>query len=139
VSAEHWTTQFIGMAYDPAGAGPQAFNCWHFFRHVQGAGFGRDIPAMVLNAPLLVAMRQFRERPALLGWQRIDQPGAARDGDAVMLGHRAHPHHIGVFVADPPGVLHCVAGSGSVLNSLFHLELAGWRITGLYRPVDGER
>jgi len=138
VTVDHWSTRYIGLGYDPEGEAPPAFNCWHFFRHVQRDHFGRDIPAIVLSVPLLQAMRQFKERPGLLGWRPVVLAEAV-DGDAVMMGHRAHPHHIGVFVDGVPGVLHCSAGAGSVLNSLFHLEMAAWQITGVYRPISGEQ
>lgn len=139
MTADHWSSRYIGFGYDPEGERPPIFNCWHFFRHVQREQFGRDIPPVLLGAPLLQAMRQFRERPIILGWRLIAAPAQAIDGDAVMMGHRTHPHHIGVFVADVPGVLHCAAGGGSVLNSLFHLEMAAWRITGIYRLISGEQ
>lgn len=136
--SDHWTVPFIGFEYSATGEAPSAMNCWAFFRHVQRERFGRTIPAVVLDARLAEAMRLFRDRPATLGWEKVDAPACALSGDAVLMGHRRHPHHIGVWVDDYQGggVLHCVAGVGSALHSLFHLDLAGWQITGIYRPID---
>lgn len=136
--SDHWTVPFIGFEYADAGDSPPAMNCWAFFRHVQREQFGRHIPAIVLDAPLVEAMRLFRDRPATLGWEKVEEPAPARSGYPVLMGHRRHPHHIGVYVDDYQGggVLHCAAGVGSALHSLFHLNIAGWQITGIYRPID---
>lgn len=133
--SEHWTVPYIGLPYHPAGTGPQAFNCWHFFRHVQRNTFGRELPALPVpdGLALTAVMRTFRDRANVVGWDKVDLP--RRSGDAVLMGHRNHPHHIGVYVDDvgEGAVLHCVAGAGVVLPSLLHLELGGWQITGTYR------
>ena len=138
-SSPHWTQAFLGLAYDPAGEGPQAFNCWSFFRHVQRQRFAREIPPVPLPASLMGALKLFRDRSDSFGWRRIERPEPPHDGDAALMSHRDRPHHIGVYVASVPGgaVLHCHEGPGVVLHSLFHLEIAAWNITGLYRPIEG--
>lgn len=133
----HWTLPFMGFAYSSVGDGPAAFNCWSFFRHVECARFGREIPELPMPSNLMGTVKMFRDHTDAFGWERIDKPRPPADGDAVLMSHRDRPHHIGVYVASVPGgaVLHCVEGVGSVLPSLFHLEIAAWHITGIYRPV----
>jgi len=111
-------------------------NCWAFFRLVERAEFGRDVPAVPDPTGLFGRMKAFRERPDAFGWRAVPLD-RARSGDPVLLTCRRHPHHIGVFVDDVAGgaVLHCYEGAGSVLHSLFHLEMGEWRITSIYRPI----
>lgn len=133
----HWTQRFLSFAYDRQGEAPPAMHCWAFFRYVEREQFGREIPAVPRPEGLFATMRDFRERPDTFGWQPVADRRQARSGDPVLLTCRRHPHHIGIFVDDvgPAGsVLHCYEGAGSVLHSLFHLELGEWRITGIYRP-----
>ena len=133
----HWTVPYVGRAYDVAGEGPAEFNCWSFFRYVQREHFGRDIPAVPMPADLRGTMKLFRDRSDSFGWRRLEGNEAPIDGDAVLMTHRDRPHHIGIHVASVPGgaVLHCVEGVGTTLPLLFHLEIAAWHITGIYRPI----
>lgn len=125
------------MAYAVDGEGPEAFNCWAFFRHVERQRFAREIPAVPRPVGLVGTLKLFRDRPDAFGWHKVEKPMRPMDGDPVLMTHRDRPHHIGVYVASVPGgaVLHCLEGAGSVLHSLFHLEIAAWRITGIYRPI----
>lgn len=133
----HWSLPYLGFAYDAQGEGPYAFNCWSFFRHVERIRFAREVPPLPMPANLMGAVKLFRDRSDSFGWQRIEKPRKPIDGDAVLMSHRDRPHHIGIYVASVPGeaVLHCVESVGSTLPSLFHLEIAAWNITGIYRPI----
>lgn len=130
----HWCTQFIGRRYDVAGEGPDAFNCWSFFRHVQRERFGRDLPPLPQVATVTGFMRSFRDRTAGYGWRKLGKGEKRAEGDTVLMGHNTRPHHIGIWVAvAPPSVLHCVEGMGSVLHTPFDLRIAGWLILDAYR------
>lgn len=139
-TSSHWTLAYLGFGYAVAGEGPAEFNCWSFFRHVQRERFGREVPAVPLPSNLRGAAKLFRDRSDSFGWRCLGKGEAPIDGDAVLMTHRDRPHHIGIHVASVPGgaVLHCVEGAGSALPSLFHLEIAAWHVTGVYRPIEGD-
>ena len=134
----HWSLEFVGAAYAADGEGPGAFNCWAHFRHVERRRFNREIPPLPMPADLLGVVKLFRDRSDSFGWVRIEKPRKPMDGDAVLMSHRDRPHHIGIYVASVPGeaVLHCTEGVGSVLSSMFHLEVANWNIIGIYHPIE---
>lgn len=138
--SSHWSLPYIGLAYDIAGDGPDAFNCWSFFRHVERERFGRELPAVPGVDRLPTIVRAFRDRSDSFGWRRLANGEKRDDGDAVLMSHRDRPHHVGVWVDSVPAcaVLHCTEGAGSVLHSPFHLDIAGWNIVGTYRPI-GEK
>jgi hypothetical protein len=137
---QHWTRAFIGFDYAAGADGPRTFDCWSFFRHVERQQFGREMPPMLLPVGLIAQYKAFRTQPGAFGCQRIEKPRKPVSGDAVLMSHKNRPHHIGVYVADVPGVavLHCLEGRGSVLSTMFHLETFAWNITGIYRPVNEE-
>ncbi len=136
--SEHWTRPFIGYAYAADGVGPEAYNCWHFFRHVELRQFARDIPAVLVPQGLIAQLKAFRAHPDAFGWRKVVKPQKPASGDPVLMSHKDRPHHIGVYVADIAGgaVLHCIETRGSVLSTMFHLETFGWNITGIYRPAE---
>lgn len=140
-ASPHWTRPFIGFDYAAGADGPQAFDCWSFFRHVERQQFAREMPPMLLPQSLIAQYKAFRTQPDAFGCQRIEKPLKPVSGDAVLMSHRNRPHHIGVYVADLPGgaVLHCLEGRGSVLSTMFHLDAFAWLITGIYRPTTAER
>jgi len=131
----HWTEQFLGIPYETGGCGPRAFNCWHFFAHVQLRHFGVTVPIVPQPEKLGAIARAFRDNLASSGWKKADKP---RTGDGVLMAHFQHPSHVGIYVADVNNgaVLHCLQGHGSALHPMFHLEAARWRVTGFYRPLE---
>jgi hypothetical protein len=145
----HWTAGFIGLPYEKGGQGPDAFNCWFFFAHVQLLQFRRTVPLVPQPDRLEEIVRTFRQHEADSGWRKVaefdkttgqvrpllDRP---RSGDGVLMAHLRYPSHIGTYVDDVANgsVLHSLAGQGSALPSMFHLKAAKWRITGFYRPVE---
>ena len=142
----HWTTPFVGLPYATGGAGPDAWNCWHFVGMVERERFGRALPIAPPLTSLAEIARAFRDGIGGSGWVKVAEPtrdGAVRalldrprSGDVALMAHLRHPTHVGVHVDDVAGgsVLHCVEGAGSCLPSLYHLRAARWRITGFYRP-----
>jgi hypothetical protein len=134
----HWTERFNGLPYSRDGQGPDAFNCWFFFAHVQKERFGRLVPIVPQPESIGAIARAFRDGLGRSGWTKVDRP---QSGDGVLMAHLRHPSHVGVWVDDVAGgaVLHCFEGHGSALHSTFHLQAARWRITGFYRPLDVHR
>lgn len=139
MTAPHWTERFNGLPYAKGGAGPDAFNCWFFFAHVQFEQFGRSVPILSHQPENLGAIaRAFRDEVGSSGWRKIEKVDGWKSGDGVLMAHLRHPSHVGVYVDDVAGgsVLHCAEGHGSALHTMFHLQAARWRITGFYRPVE---
>lgn len=120
----HWSEDYLGRGYEESG------RCFGFFLAVQEERFGRRIPVEAIAEGFAAV----REQRRVVGWVKVDQP---RDGDAVMMAHRADPKHIGIWVSDVAGgsVLHCVRGAGSALHSAEALKIAEWRIISFYRPA----
>lgn len=136
MTTPHWTERFNGLPYAPDGTGPEAFNCWFFFAHVQREQFGVDVD-MATGSPVSLSQiaRTFRQQLASSGWRKVEKSEGWRSGDGVLMAHFRYPSHVGIYVDDVGGgsVLHCSAGQGSALHTLFHLEIARWRIAGVYR------
>lgn len=134
MQAPHWTEAYLGLPYEKGGMGPDVFNCWSFFRHVQLAEFGRAVPAIEEPDRLMAIARMFRDRRDSLGWVKVAD---RRSGDAVLMAHANHASHVGIWVADigRGAVLHSVPGAGSVCHPIGHLEIARWRLTDFYRPA----
>lgn len=132
-SRPHWAATFVGWQYRQGAQGPDAWDCWSFFRHVQRERFGRDVPF----SPSLSSFNDIRKalevEPSNYGWRATNAP---IDGDAVLLSMLKHPTHLGVWVADLRSVLHCAAGSGSVLHDARHLAAARWRTRSYFSPVE---
>jgi hypothetical protein len=128
MSAMHWAEQYIG---EPWIAGEH--DCWAFARRVWRERFGRDIPAVDVDATnRLACSRAFAgAEPERANWEPVHVPF---EGDAALIGKNTRPSHVGVWVyANGGGVLHCVQGVGVVCNDLTSLALTGWRVLGWYR------
>lgn len=128
----HWCEAFIGLPYTRGAQGPEEWDCWSFFRHVEREHFGRDLPPVpdpnswrAIAAGLPVWADQF-------GWHATTTP---RDGDAVFLARLRDPTHVGIWLDDLKAVLHCCEG-GSVLHDARHLAAAQWRVRGHFTPRD---
>lgn len=134
-SPPHWATAYIGTPWQAGAQGPEAYDCWGFFRHVQAAHFGRQVPEILIDPDQLRAVvRAFAHHPEHEQWAQVSAPA---EGDAVLLAHAAHPSHVGVWVgADGGGVLHCVRGQGVVFSGLAALAAAGWGHVRFYRRAD---
>lgn len=129
----HWATPFIGWEYVRGAQGPEAWDCWSFFREVERQRFGRDLPAVPSPPSLRQIARAMPEWAGSFGWHVTTAP---RDGDAVFLARLRDPTHIGVWVADLASVLHCAEG-GSVLHDARHLAAGLWRRRGYFTPEAG--
>jgi hypothetical protein len=108
-----WPASYIGLPWEAGAQGPESYDCMGFFRHVQGAHFGIDVPPILApsydDPAVLVAL--FKTHAEHQNWHRIPQP---EHGCAVIV-HR--PMHIGVWLEqDGGGVLHCVQGVGVIFT-----------------------
>lgn len=114
----HWAVGYIGQRWEMGAQGTgedgsPAWDCWAFFRHIQRAHYGRDVPAVVVNdyddAGEIVSL--INGHAARDAWVPTPAPV---DGDGVIV-HR--PLHIGLWLeVDGGGVLHCVKGIGVIFT-----------------------
>lgn len=125
----HWAFEYIGDQW----SAPD-HDCWGFFRRVQRDRFGRDIPAVAVDAFNRRACAQAVEsNPEREQWVATDSP---QEGDAVLLAHARHPSHVGLWIdVDGGGVLHCIRGTGVVFQPVKSLKQSGWGHLEYYRHV----
>lgn len=121
-----WAARHIGIPWEAGAQGPDAYDCWAFFRMVQREHFGRQVPVILApdyDDPTALA-GLFRSHEENGRWQPVtDKP---RHGDAVII-HK--PLHVGIWLdADGGGVLHCVRGAGVIFT-----HDAAWRVSGFGR------
>lgn len=108
----NWVEQYILAGYTWAlGAnGPEAYDCWHFVRLVERERFGRELPAVAVEAGVA---RALLTSDAALAWRLRAQGEAARDGD-IVTAHRPDDLHVGVWAQiDGGGMLHCNSTAGA--------------------------
>lgn len=122
----------IGLPWVAGARGPEAYDCWGLFLHVQRRHFDRDLPEIPIDPDNLRAVLDaFNGHPERQRWQKVDRPIA---GDAVLMRQSRYPVHIGVWLdIDGGGVLHAVRHAGVVFQTLAALDAHGWRIEGYYR------
>lgn len=129
----HWASSFIGLPYETGGQGPDAFDCWGFFRYVQDRHYGRELPEVgLVPASLRAQVQEFEGNPERQHWHQVERP---QEGDAVLMARRRMPVHIGVWITanGTGGVLHCMQGPGVVFMSPAGLRGAGWGRLTYYR------
>lgn len=128
----HFAIQYIGKPWVNGGQGPDEFDCWGFFRHVQREHFGREVQFIDVDAnDLRTVIKNFRDDDERTKWKKVDEP---QDGDGVLMAHGKYPSHVGVWLdIDGGGVLHCTRGEGVVFSSLSSLKTSGWGRLEFYR------
>ena len=116
---------YIGTPWEVGAQGPDSFDCWAFFRHVQITHFGIATPEIIaadIDRPDQLAAL-FSNHSERANWRRISAPV---HGCAVII-HR--PLHIGVWLdVDGGGVLHCVRDVGVCFG-----KDAAWPTSGFGR------
>lgn len=133
--------ELVGKAWASGAKGPDAFDCWHLFRHVQRVFFGRDVPDVAVpeNVHWAWLIRAFDQHPERHLWRECppDAMGlvTAADGAAVLMARRDRPAHIGVWIADKRRVLHADPQHGVVFEALVDLRTKGWSRLRFYEPI----
>jgi len=119
-----WAAQYIGQPWVNG-----SHDCWAFFRRVQREQFGREVPAVNIDALNLRAiLTEFKNHDEYENWDEVATPV---DGDAVLMSSSRLTSHIGVWLDGC--VLHCVRGSGVVFTKPNQLASMGYKVTGYYR------
>ena len=117
--------RYVGAPWAAGAQGPEAWDCWALFRHVQAEHFGLAVPEIIAadyDDPAALSSL-FRGHDERARWVRVERPA---HGDAVIV-HR--PLHIGTWIeADGGGVLHAVRGVGVIFS-----KDAAWRLSGFGR------
>lgn len=123
----HWAIDYIGQPWIA-----REHDCWAFFRKVQAAHFGNQVPDFGFDPTVaLSCARAIESNPETGRWQAVTVP---HEGDAVLMGRNRVASHIGVWVsADGGGVLHCLRSSGVVLQKHSRLAGDGWSHVQFYR------
>jgi len=126
-AVEHWAVPYIGTPW------AKTAHCWAFFRRVQAERFRVETPEIHIEAfDLRHLIKTFRGHPERSNWTRIER-AELREGDAVLMGQRKLPWHIGVWVdVDGGRVMHCPEG-GAVLQRLSDIRRCGWEMVEFYR------
>jgi len=122
---QHWAQQYLGLPWRAGAQGPQAFDCWGLVRHVHRVRYGRDLPAVAVNAAHQGAVRaEFAHTPIMALWRPVPVPA---EGDAVVMFKGAAADHVGLWLAADGGrVLHAAQGAGVVASSVQALRRLGW-------------
>lgn len=128
----HWSEQYLGIPWASGAQGPDAFDCWAFFRHVQRRHYGRDLPIVSVDANDRPMVRTtFVQHPERRRWIPTDAP---RDGDCVLFHKAGQVDHVGLWLDVSGGrILHAIPHSGVVLTSLVAARRLGWNPIEFYR------
>lgn len=116
----------LGTPYESGSMGPNTFDCWGLFRHIQIEVFKRDTQVIVPPPPdnIRALVKFVQNHDEHKNWNVSDKP---EHGGVVEMSHANHPHHVGVWLdIDGGGVLHCSV-AGVTFDSLFVLKASGWR------------
>jgi len=128
-----WVNNYIGINFVEHGRDKNGCDCWGLIKMVLKEQFRID--------DLIDFSEKYdhtREREKIsklckeeaLNWEPVKKPKA---GDVILLRVSGMPTHVGVVV-NPPWMLHCEYGKGTVIECY---ERLGWknRIEGFYRHV----
>lgn len=132
----HWAAQYIRheppIAWRAGAQGPDAFDCWAFFRMIQRVHFGIEVPMIHVDANSATQMHDaFRNPVNYDGWHAVRSPV---EGDAVLFLGGDDEDHIGTWLdANFGGVLHCMRKSGVVFTRQEVVRRIGWGRIAFYR------
>lgn len=128
----HWAFSYIGTPWKNGAQGPDAYDCWSFFRFVQKKHFNLEVPPVFVDADNFRAVAKEMQKEEMHdGWSSVDRPS---EGCAVLMAHSKHPSHVGIYLeVDGGGVLHCVRGEGVVFSTLSSLKISGWGRVEFYK------
>jgi hypothetical protein len=125
---------YIGLPWEAGAQGPEAYDCWSFFRQVQARHFGITVPVILASDyddPAALA-GLFRGHGETARWKRLEAPV---HGCGVMV-HK--PLHAGIWLdIDGGGVLHCARGAGVIWTPESSWRVSGFGRREFYRFVGG--
>ncbi len=106
--------------------------CWAFLRAVYLAAYGIELHDLGHVAGDVQRDIPFAYTEAGSGrWCPVTVP---QDGDAVAMGRRARPHHVGVWLAAEGGLIaHCAEPMGVTVAPRRALAAIGWGSFRFYR------
>ena len=121
----------VGRAWELGG-----FDCWGFIRVVYSAAYGIGLPAL----PGVDGSDHRASAQALATCQRSGdwQPVTSipLTGDVVIMGRRARPHHVGLWLACEGGVIaHCDQEHGVIVQTRRQIVAGGWGGFAWYRHL----
>ena len=120
----HWAAAYIGTEWT------RDATCWHFCARVWQEHFGIIVPLIDIDGADPRATRRELETSAeRRGWAEVAAPA---EGDGVMMAKGLRPCHVGIWL-DLGGVLHCIAGAGSIYTPAERVVDLGYYIIGTYR------
>ncbi len=135
----HWAAEYIlrnpPIRWESGAQGPDAFDCWAFFRYIQREHFGVDLPLIRVDADDAVSVKsEYQNIQNYHGWVPVENP---REGDGVVFLGGKEENHIGVWLdADMGGILHCMRKSGVVFTRREAVRRLGWGRIEFFRRVD---
>ncbi|MGV8987819.1 MAG: NlpC/P60 family protein [Cypionkella sp.] len=119
----HWAGRYLGT---PWVAGES--DCWNLARRIWREQFGRDVPAVIVDASSPFETRRMLRDGDRSRWQVTQTP---MEGDAVMMARGTTPCHVGVYLADG-SILHSVEGAGVICTAAEGLLRVGYQVAGFY-------
>lgn len=127
--------QYIGLPWESGAQGPEAFDCWSFFRAIQRLHFKRDLPVISVDANnIRTVISAFQETSEYSSWEQVERFDQLENGDAVLMSQSRFPSHVGAWIdVDGGGVIHCVHGSGVIFSTPTTLTRDGWSNIKLYK------
>lgn len=130
--------KYIGIPWENGAQGPDAYDCWSFFRDMQRTHFERELPIISVNAnSIKTVISEFQSNDEYTNWEQVEMFSQLEGGDAVLMSQSRYPSHVGIWIeVDGGGVLHCVQGSGVIFSSATGIGRDGWSNVKLYKYRD---
>lgn len=130
--------KYIGIPWENGAQGPDAYDCWSFFRDMQRTHFERELPIISVNAnSIKTVISEFQSNDEYTNWEQVEMFSQLEGGDAVLMSQSRYPSHVGIWIeVDGGGVLHCVQGSGVIFSSAVGIGRDGWSNVKLYKYRD---
>lgn len=115
---QHWAIRYFGKPWVSGGTGPDEYDCWGLVRAVQKDIYGREMPAVNVDAHDHEAiLNAFAQSTEYQNWVQVDTP---QEGDCVIT--KSNPidaEHVGIWLdVDGGRILQAVYGSGVVIVTL---------------------
>lgn len=122
---------YIGLPHKPGAKGPDAYDCWNLYVHLQETYFGKELPdAPIGDEDACFAI--FKEKCQSGEWLQVSAP---EHGDCALMRGGRWPH-VGTYLGiDGGGILHAMEGQGIIWTRLPYLSSMGFGRTVYYRVI----